>query len=153
MVIIPMCCRQTVAKMDSERRSRSTCLSKMSTVSLDSGHVVVEVGDSLGYEARLVKVSTIYSSCVGNSWVVLSWRGFVILCQHNTQYLNQKTTTWTDFGNKCMALTSCVDWDEPQRPRPGRDEEAAQVPEHHQRGQQESQRAQRGRREGADQQN
>ena len=53
-----MCCRQTVAKMDSERRSRSTCLSKMSTVSLDSGHVVVEVGDSLGYEARLVKAIT-----------------------------------------------------------------------------------------------
>ena len=41
--------------MDVERRSRSTCLSKMSTVSLDSGHVVVELGDSLGYEARLVQ--------------------------------------------------------------------------------------------------
>ena len=63
-----MCCRQTVAKMDSERRSRSTCLSKMSTVSLDSGHVVVEVGDSLGYEARLVQVITIYFSYVGNSF-------------------------------------------------------------------------------------
>ena len=63
-----MCCRQTVAKMDSERRSRSTCLSKMSTVSLDSGHVVVEVGDSLGYEARLVKVTTFYSFYVGNSF-------------------------------------------------------------------------------------
>ena len=63
-----MCCRQTVAKMDSERRSRSTCLSKMSTVSLDSGHVVVEVGDSLGYEARLVKVTTFYFSYVGNSF-------------------------------------------------------------------------------------
>lgn len=55
--------------MDSERRSRSTCLSKMSTVSLDSGHVVVEVGDSLGYEARLVEVTTIYHFFdVGNSF-------------------------------------------------------------------------------------
>ena len=39
--------------MDSERRSRSTNLSKMSTVSLDSGHVVVELG--AGHEARLVR--------------------------------------------------------------------------------------------------
>ena len=49
--------------MDVERRSRSTCLSKMSTVSLDSGHVVVEVGDSLGYEARLVE-AIFFMKCV-----------------------------------------------------------------------------------------
>lgn len=43
--VFEMC--QTVTKLECERRSRSTNLSKMSTVSIDSGHHMVELGNGM----------------------------------------------------------------------------------------------------------
>ena len=100
-----MCCRQTVAKMDSERRSRSTCLSKMSTVSLDSGHVVVEVGDSLGYEARLVKAITRYLLFLCG----LNLKRFCDFAVNTKSLSKDGLDTGQSWKIKCMALTSCED--------------------------------------------